>query len=183
MNVLGTHDTARILTVLGGIYCNNKEEMAAKSAYLTENDKEKAIQKLKLAAVLQFTLPGVPCIYYGDENAMEGHIDPFCRQCFNWERLNEDLIGFYSKLGEIRENYRDIFKDGEFKDVKITEGLIFYKRTKNNKNIYIYVNNSSSNYQLNLSGTYFDCLKNEKLENQIIAKPYSYGIFIKEENS
>ncbi len=182
MNILGTHDTARILTVLGGIYCNNKEEMAAKSAYLTEIDKENAIKKLKLAAVLQFTLPGVPCIYYGDENGMEGHIDPFCRQCFDWEHLNENLIGFYSKLGEIREKYRDIFKDGEFKEIKITESLIFYKRTKNNRNIYIYVNNSSSNYQLNLNGKYFDCLKNEKLENKITVNAYSYGIFVKSEN-
>ena len=182
MNILGTHDTARILTVLGGIYCNNKEEMAAKSAYLTPNDKENAIKKLKMAAVLQFTLPGVPCIYYGDENGMEGHIDPFCRQCFDWEHLNEDLIGFYSKLGEIREKYRDIFKDGEFKEIKIEESLIFYKRTKNNQNIYIYVNNSSSNYQLNLNGNYFDCLKNEKLKNKIIVNAYSFGIFVKTKN-
>ena len=182
MNILGTHDTARILTVLGGIYCNNKEEMAAKSAYLTQNDKENAIKKLKMAAVLQFTLPGVPCIYYGDENAMEGHIDPFCRQCFDWDHLNEDLIGFYSKLGEIREDYRDIFKDGDFKEIKITESLIFYKRRKNNQDVYIYVNNSSSIYQLNLNENYFDCLKNEKLKNKITVQAYSYGIFVKSEN-
>ena len=182
MNVLGTHDTARILTVLGGIYCNNKEEMAAKSAYLSDFERENAIKKLKMAAILQFTLPGVPCIYYGDENGMEGHIDPFCRQCFDWKHLNEDLIGFYSKLGEIRENYRDIFKDGDFKEIKVAESLIFYKRTKDNKNIYVYVNNSSSIYQLNLNGKYFDCLKNEKLENQITVQAYSYGIFVKTEN-
>ena len=76
---------------------------------MSENTKKSAIEKLKMAAVLQYTLPGVPCLYYGDENGMEGHIDPFCRKCFDWEHLNEDLIGFYSKLGEIREKYRDIF--------------------------------------------------------------------------
>ena len=182
MNILGTHDTARILTVLGGIYCKDKEEMAAKSAYLTAFDRENAIKKLKMAAVLQFTLPGVPCIYYGDENGMEGHIDPFCRQCFDWEHLNEDLIGFYSKLGEIREKYRDIFKDGEFKEIKVLESLIFYKREKNNQTIYVYANNSSSIYQLNLNGNYFDCLKNEKLEDKITINANSYGIFVKMEN-
>ena len=180
MNILGTHDTARILTVLGGIYCNNKEEMAAESAYLSENEKNRAIEKLKMAAVLQYTLPGVPCLYYGDENGMEGHIDPFCRRCFDWEHLNEDLIGFYAKLGEIREKYREIFKDGKFQDVIVNESLIFYKRIKNNKSIYIYANNSSSIYQLNIHEIYFDCLKNEKLEDKIVIKPYSFGILIKE---
>jgi glycosidase len=179
MNILGTHDTARILTVLGGIYCNNKEEMASKKAYLSETDKHNAIEKLKIAAVLQYTLPGVPCLYYGDENAMEGHIDPFCRRCFDWEHLNEDLIGFYSKLGEIREKYRNIFKDGEFEDVIVEESFICYKRTKNNESIYIYANNSSSIYQLNLNGNYFDCLKNEKLEEKITVKAYSFGILVK----
>ena len=51
---------------------------------------------------------------------------------------------------------------------------------KNNSNIYIYVNNSSLIYQLNLNGKYFDCLKNEKLEDKIIVKPYSFGIFTKD---
>jgi hypothetical protein len=46
MNILGTHDTARILTVLGGIYCQNKDEMAQFSAYLTDEDKQKTIKKL-----------------------------------------------------------------------------------------------------------------------------------------
>ena len=183
MNILGTHDTARILTVLGGIYCKDKEEMAAKSAYLNENEKKTAIEKLKIAAVLQYTFPGVPCLYYGDENAMEGHIDPFCRRCFDWNRLNEDLIGFYSKLGQIREEYREIFKDGEFKEIVVNDSLLFYKRSKKNRNIYIYANNSSSIYQLNLNGgQYYDCITNEKFENEIFVKPYSFGIFVKAEN-
>ena len=153
--------------------------MAAKSAYLSEKDKETAIEKLKIAAVLQYTLPGVPCLYYGDENGMEGHIDPFCRQCFDWTHLNEDLIGFYSKLGQIREEYREIFKDGELEAINVNESLIFYKRTKNNKNIYVYANNSSAIYQLELDGEYFDYIKNEKFEDKMIVNAYSYGIFVK----
>jgi len=179
MNILGTHDTARILTVLGGIYCKNKEEMAAKSAYLSENEKQNAINKLKMAAVLQYTLPGVPCLYYGDENGMEGHIDPFCRQCFDWEHLNEDLIGFYSMLGNIRKKYYEIFKDGEFEALKISESLILYKRTKNDANIYVYANNSSSIYQLEFDGEYLDCITGEKFNGKMIINGYSYGIFVK----
>ena len=178
MNILGTHDTARILTVLGGIYCRNKEEMAQKTAYLTSKNKEIAIEKLKMAAILQYTLPGVPCLYYGDENGMEGHIDPFCRQCFNWEHLNEPLIHFYQNLGNIREKYRNIFKDGTFKEIFIEDGFIFYKREKENQSVFIYVNNSSKPNILKLPKQYRDCLNDEKiLEKEIIIKPYSFGIF------
>ncbi len=179
MNILGTHDTARILTVLGGIYCNSKDEMAQESAKLSENAKKIAIEKLKMAAVLQYTMPGVPCVYYGDENGMEGHIDPFCRQCFVWEHLNEDLIGFYQKLGALRKNYREILKDGVWIDLKVNQGLLFYKRQKENDAIYVYVNNSSTSYALNLSEKYFDCLSNKELKHQIVIKPYSFAIFTK----
>jgi len=179
MNILGTHDTARILTVLGGIYCKNKEEMSYPSAYLTEENKKNAIEKLKMAAILQFTLPGVPCIYYGDENGMEGHIDPFCRFCFDWKNLNEDLIAFYQKLGKIREEYREIFKDGEFIPLRADGGFIFYKRVKDEKEIYTYVNHSQKPYLLKLPQTCKNCMTNEIYENEIFVKPNSYAIFAK----
>ncbi len=179
MNILGTHDTSRILTVLGGISCNNKEEMSQETAYLQEAEKKKAVEKLKMAAILQYTMPGVPCVYYGDENGAEGHIDPFCRRCFDWEHLNEALITFYQKLGEIRKKYKEIFKDGDFEEIDVRQGFIFYKRTKNNANVYIYANNSSTIYVLNLQENYYDCLTNEKFEKQITVKPYSFKIFAK----
>ena len=176
MNILGTHDTARILTVLGGIHCQNKDEMASKKAYMNENQREIALKKLKMAAVLQYTLPGVPCLYYGDENATEGHIDPFCRTCFDWENMNEDLIGFYKKLGQIRTEFQHIFKDGAFKELSVEDGFVFYKR-KSEDQIYVYVNNSSKKRVLNLPEKYEDQITGEIFENEFIVKPYSYGIF------
>ena len=182
MNILGTHDTARILTVLGGIYCKNKEEMACEWAYLSENAKQEAIKKLKMAVILQYTMPGIPCIYYGDENAMEGHIDPFCRRCFNWDHLNNDLIEFYAKLGEIRKKYKHIFKEGEFQELRVEGGLLLYKRFINNAEIYICTNNSSKNYLIQIPEKCIDCLNDEVLENNIEIKSHSYKIFIKESN-
>lgn len=184
MNILGTHDTARILTVLGGIYCKNKEEMASDQAYLSASDKKKAISKLKMAAVIQYTLPGVPCIYYGDENGMEGHIDPFCRRCFDWDNLNADLIGFYQNLGKIREKYREIFIDGDFREILARkDGLFYYKRIKDKKEIYVCVNNSSKKYSLKISERYIDCLNNNIFDDCIEIKPYSYNVFVKAINS
>ncbi len=180
MNILGTHDTVRILTVLGGISCKNKDEMASLNAQLTAEDKEKAIKKLQMAAVLQYTLPGVPCVYYGDENGAEGHIDPFCRRCFDWEHLNHNLIEFYTKLGQIRKKYREIFKDGDFKELFIEDGIIFYKRENQFGNIYIYVNNSKKSYQLNVNGIYKNLLNDAIIENKLEIKENSFGILIKE---
>ena len=179
MNILGTHDTARILTVLGGIVCQNKDEMASEKAYLSENERKKAIEKLKMAALLQFTLPGVPCVYYGDENGMEGHIDPFCRQCFEWEHLNENLISYYSKLGKIRKNYKSVFKDGEFLEKISQDGFLLFERKKNKKSVFIYVNNSSKNYILKCNGKYEELLTEKEKQGSITVSPYSYGIFVK----
>lgn len=182
MNILGTHDTARILTVLGGIYCKNKDEMAQKGAYLTENAKKTAIEKLKMAAVLQYTLPGVPCVYYGDENAMEGHIDPFCRQCFDWEHLNEDLISFYRSLGKMREQYKHVFADGEFSVCDTKDEFVYYKRQKEDACVYVAINNGAKRYQLQIEKPFQNILTQEVYQNQINIQPYSYQVFVKYEN-
>ncbi len=178
MNILGTHDTVRILTVLGGIYCKNKDEMASKDAFLSENAKKIAINKLKMAAVLQFTLPGVPCIYYGDENGMEGHVDPFCRRCFDWEHLNEDLISFYKTLGKLRKQYKTIFKDGQFEEIYMDGGLLFFKRRKGNRQIYVYVNNSSKRYEFKISNKLQDFLSGEIYTQDLKISPNAYGVLI-----
>ena len=177
MNILGTHDTARILTVLGGITCNSKDEMAQKTAYLSPESKEKAIQKLKMAALLQFTLPGVPCIYYGDENGMEGHIDPFCRRCFNWNELNEELIGYYQRLGEIRKNYRDLFAYGIWQEIYAQDGILIYKREYKGKNLYIYVNRTLEKKYFKKEGKSFqELLTKEISKNAIIMNGETFGI-------
>ena len=177
MNILGTHDTARILTVLGEKYCHNKDEMAEKSAFLTEKEREIAIKRLKIAALLQFTLPGVPCIYYGDENGMEGHIDPFCRRCFNWEELNTDLISYYQKLSSIRAKYRDIFAVGAWKEVLSENDLMIFKRELDDKSLYVYVNNSENERSFKKDGKRFhELFSNQVYENGIKISAYSFGI-------
>ena len=179
MNILGTHDTARILTVLGEKHCSNKKEMAQTSANLTEEERKRAITRLKLAVVLQYTMPGVPCIYYGDENGMEGFIDPFCRKCFDWTNLNVELINFYKKLGLIRKKYREIFKTGKFEPIYCEKGLFLYKRANDFEEIYVYTNNSSNIYCLNLNGKFIELISDLIVKDKFYVKPYSYAIFYK----
>ena len=106
MNPLGTHDTERIITILAGEKNNNNKDWQSRTC-LSEKQKEMGIKLLKMASTIQYTLPGVPCIYYGDEVGLEGYGDPFNRRTFPWGRENEDLLNFYINLSKIRKKYID----------------------------------------------------------------------------
>jgi len=62
LNLLGSHDAPRLRTVLGG-----------------------DVRRVRLAMLLQATLPGAPCLYYGDEVGLTGGNDPGCRGAFPWD--------------------------------------------------------------------------------------------------
>lgn len=177
MNILGTHDTPRILTVFGGKNCSSKDEMAITS--MTQSERETAKQKVKMAAVLQFTLPGIPCIYYGDENAMEGYLDPFCRRCFDWLHTDEDLLGFYRQLGALRQNFHAAFRDGEYDEVFADSGCLVYKRGSADQTVYIWVNNSSNEYSIYVRGTFYEHLSGKIFSDRLECPSHSYGIFTK----
>lgn len=178
MNILGTHDTARILTVLGGKSCANKDEMAVTSMSVKERDAAK--NKVKMAAVLQFTLPGVPCIYYGDENGMEGYLDPFCRKCYDWVHTDDELIAFYRKLGEMRRECK-AFRDGEYDEVFSDMSCMVYERRTPDEVVYVYVNNSQGEYAIELNGSYKELLTGKIFTGRLECGAHSYGILLKAE--
>jgi len=111
MNHLGTHDTARILTVLAGDPPEGftNAELAVKR--LTKAQRARGIQLLKLAYTLICAMPGLPCIFYGDEAGTEGYGDPFCRRPYPWGREDESLLAHYRKIGEVHR-LEDVFRDG-----------------------------------------------------------------------
>ncbi len=174
MNILGTHDTARILTVFGGKNCANKDEMAVTS--LTVSERDLAKRMVMMAAFLQFTLPGVPCIYYGDENAMEGYQDPFCRRCFDWLHTDRELFAFYQKLSSIRKQFT-AFRDGEYDEVYADSGCIVYVRRNTEQTVYLWVNNSSGEYAIRFRGTFYEHLTGKTFSEKLEFGPKSYGIF------
>lgn len=149
MNHLGTHDTPRILTVLGDDFCGTKAEKAER--FLTPEGRTLAVERLKRAAFLQFTLPGMPSIYYGDEAGMEGFEDPFCRRCYPWGREDTDLRAYYAALCRMK-NTLAVLKNG---DVRVTEaggGKIAFTRRSGKDVAKIYVNQSDAQWYLG-SGT------------------------------
>ena len=138
MNHIGTHDTSRILTVLGSDYTPNSREEQSRT-FLSENDCKKAVNRLKSAAVLQYTLPGVPSLFYGDEAGVEGYGDPFCRATYPWGRENSELLDFYKALGKFRRS-NPAFKEGEFVPVYSDDTAVAYIRTNGNNTVITAVN-------------------------------------------
>ncbi len=85
MNVVGTHDTARALTLLGVTENEWKMDRNGRAHYQLPPDRlEIALRRLRMAAVIQFTMPGSPTIYYGDEAGQQGFEDPFNRRTYPW---------------------------------------------------------------------------------------------------
>ena len=91
-NPLGTHDTARIYTVLDG-----------------------QIALLRLAYLIQFAFPGVPAVYYGDEVGLAGGKDPDCRRTFPWDpqRWKMEIFEWVQQLTAARKAMRAL-RRGEF---------------------------------------------------------------------
>ena len=101
MNFLGTHDTPRILTLLGADTTPDTKEKRA--AYrLSPAQREKGLAKLRLAAMLLYGFPGSPTLFYGDEAGMEGFEDPLNRGTFPWGSEDGRLTALFRRLGRLR---------------------------------------------------------------------------------
>lgn len=137
LNVLGTHDRERILTMMA-----------------SEQDYNAACSKVKLLTTLQYTLPGVPCIYYGDEIAMTGGNDPENRNPMAWEHANMDMHYHYRMLGLIYDEH-SVLKDGRIKFLSIdetfdNEDVVAFIRENENEKILILVNRSYGETEIDL---------------------------------
>lgn len=107
LNLLDSHDTARALWMLGG----------DKSA-------------LRLCVLFQMTMPGAPCIYYGDEIGMSGGHDPGCRAAFPWQDENlwdKELLQFYRRAIALRHRH-PCLRTGEYHPLYAARGLFSFER-------------------------------------------------------
>ncbi len=127
MNSLGTHDTERILSVLACENIANFSNSELAGYKMSFETREHAVTLLKTASFLQFTLPGIPCIYYGDEAGMEGGRDPFNRLTFPWGREDILITHHYEQLGKLRRKISEL-ANGEFEVIYAQNGLFVYRR-------------------------------------------------------
>ena len=154
MNMLGNHDTERVLTML-----NNN------------------INLLKEAVVIQMTLPGVPLIYYGDEAGLTGGKDPSNRKSYPWGKENKDILEFYKKISAIRVS-EEALRNGEIEFLKFNNGILAYERILNKDRIIIVVNIIEKEEKIlinNVDGKLLDLLDKDK---EYIVKNRSISVSI-----
>ena len=179
MNHIGTHDTSRILTELGSdAYAPDREWQAHQK--LTDDQLYDALRLLKISAVLQYTLPGMPSLYYGDEAQMEGYTDPFCRGCYPWGKENTDLLAFYRALGKARRGCA-AFADGRLIPMLGDGGALLYRRESETAQAVIVVNRNPFAYRFSLPGAagmqpVFG--HNPAEDGALILPPYGFEIWL-----
>lgn len=148
LNLLGTHDTRRILTEL--------------------NEDKKL---LKLAVFIQMTFEGVPYIYYGDEAGLIGEKDPDNRRTYPWENEDKDILNFYKKIVKERKNNK-LLLNGETKFLKLSNQNIFgYIRYIKNNKVLILINRSDIREKIEIES-------NELIDKKLITilEPKSYNL-------
>lgn len=157
LNLLGSHDTARPMTVV------HQREGSSH-----------ALESLKLMAAMQFTCTGAPCIYYGDEIGMEGDKDPDCRRCYPWDweqRAKEsdqrsELLAYYKRLISVRKD-NPALRHGGFRTLEADSRHQFYafERHSPDNRCIVALNRGDHDHALPLAP---DLLATELLNNRPI---------------
>ncbi len=110
MNMLSTHDTPRALTLLGAARPGPETRSERASFRMSSEERERGRQLLKLGALLLYTFPGSPTIFYGDEAGMEGYEDPMNRGTYPWGREDVEMQNHYRMLGKLRASHISLQK-------------------------------------------------------------------------
>ena len=152
MNLLGTHDTARILTALVDDFDGSREEKAKRR--LSRNSFDVAYDRLLMASFLQYTLPGSPSLYYGDEACMEGYRDPFNRRPYPWGREDPDFMAHFLRLGQLRKEF-EALRLGDIHFFEAGDKHIGFTRSYNGRTFRVYVNRSGDPWEIPTHRLYF----------------------------
>lgn len=145
MNLLGTHDTPRILTALVDDFDGPREEQARRR--LSRNQFDVAYDRLLMASFLQYTLPGSPSLYYGDEACMEGYRDPFNRRPYPWGREDPNFLNHFRRLGKLRQQH-PAFRRGDIHFFEAVDKHIGFTRTLDGKTYRCYCNRSADPWEI-----------------------------------
>lgn len=160
LNLIDSHDTVR-----------------ASTRVLAGNGAKRKLETLKLMASLQFTYPGVPCIYYGDEIGLEGEKDPDSRRCYPWgwdhkdEGWRQELLNHYKKLIAIRKKNASL-RHGDFRTIEAgaRRDLYVFERSFHGNLCIIAINRSDEHQILALPKSVHttDLLSGLKVEDDLV---------------
>ena len=177
MNSLGTHDTVRIINALSDVRAHGWSKTHKLGYKLPDSEYEKAKKKLYLASVLQFTLPGIPSIFYGDEAGLQGFDDPINRRPYPWGSEDKEILAHYKKLGRIRRENRAVFSGGF--NMRDENGLVAYERTSSDDEILIAVNAGADDTTLLINKEYTSLYNNKEYKDVEVFVPGGSFVILK----
>ena len=144
LNLMGSHDRPRIMTIMGGAPDPNiLSEDERRDYRLNPGQRSLAKSRIWLMTLLQMTMPGVPCIYYGDEAGMEGYSDPYNRAGYPWGEEDEDLKTIYRNAIGLRK-LDPVFTDGAFAPFAQNGDVFGFYRDTDKSHAAVLVNRSLS---------------------------------------
>ena len=145
MNLLGTHDTPRILTALVDDFDGPRQEQARRR--LSRAQRITAQERLLMASFLQYMLPGAPSLYYADEAGMEGGKDPFNRRTYPWGQEDQELLEHHRILGRLRKAQQPL-RLGDLEFFRADFQQLGFTRRYESKTLRIYVNRSGDVWEI-----------------------------------
>lgn len=204
LNNIGTHDTPMSITMLVGDKMNpdvfNKRIWDIESPWLKgerfdtyefrkyESDHDRFSEEqyvhgkklLKVALIILYSIPGIPCVYQGTELADAGYKDPFNRKPYLWHNQDEEMKAFVRELGRYRKENTDILSIGEGNILKVTEEVLVLERKVEEKRLIIAVNRTSEEQQLDINGQVLRIVF--KISNSSMERLSPYGAIVLREN-
>ena len=136
-NISGNHDKCRFISLAGGAVRWDENDKAAgwtrEIGVTADGDKAKEAHAYRMAMLLEvinFTIPGVPCVYQGDEYGEAGANDPDNRHMMKFDGLNAEQAAFRTKVQELAQLRRNnmALLYGEYVPVKVTDTLLHFQR-------------------------------------------------------
>ena len=175
MNIISTHDTERILNATGVERSISREEAA--NYILSADEILRGTQGAEAAIFMLFSLPGIACIYYGDEVGAEGFSDPYCRKGFPYGNENTQILNMVKDLAAIRKKYPDAFSSLIY-NLRISGNALIYERA----NLTFVINMSNNDEIVTDFGDFVTIYNqnNVEIKNKLLTIPKkSFAILLR----
>ncbi|HWQ42896.1 MAG TPA: bifunctional glycogen debranching protein GlgX/4-alpha-glucanotransferase [Desulfosporosinus sp.] len=140
MNLIGSHDTVRVLTLLGDAPPEQSlTDTELRTFRLPLNARQLAVQRLKLLSLVQMMFPGVPCIYYGDEAGVEGYADPYNRGTYPWGKEDREIMDWYRRILRMHAEFETL-QTGDFQSFFFEPEVYGFTRAGDEEEIIVLIN-------------------------------------------
>jgi 4-alpha-glucanotransferase len=170
MNLMGSHDVERLRTNLSSDIDVKTLQRSEQASFAASPEADERAAKLeKLCAAIQFSLPGVPSIYYGDELGMTGCRDPFNR--LPLREGSRSPLEFYKKLSGIRRN--NIMSTYAVSFAACGPDVLLISRVGGGREILTAVNRSGSPRPVFAGKAGVDLISGEQTAGRFVLPPYT----------